>query len=339
MDTLLSRTTPEQRRDLFTQTATRMNINERLIEKDFWVCWMLRRLFTIPEAGSHLTFKGGTSLSKAFALTSRFSEDIDLIIERSWLGQPDAPSGSPRQWLNKIKDACRRVVRDQIFPALQKDMAARLTGETWDLLTTQKGDEDPRELIFQYPTVFSPEVKGYVRTEVKMEFNARSDAEPSLNASIRSYAAQEFPANIPDENVILRCLAPERTFWEKATLLHEELCHPEKDRVRQRLSRHFYDLARMISAGVSERALNDVALYERVVKHRADFFPNSWMDYSSLLQGPLILTPSTEQLAHWKRDYAAMSVMIFDSPPSFESVIASTTVFASRFNQARGVAT
>ena len=102
MDTLLSRTTPEDRRDLFTATADRMGIGARLVEKDYWVCWMLRRLFTLPEIAGHLTFKGGTSLSKAFGLIERFSEDIDLIIERSWLGVPDAPTGSTVQWLKKI---------------------------------------------------------------------------------------------------------------------------------------------------------------------------------------------------------------------------------------------
>jgi hypothetical protein len=159
MDTLLSRLTPQERRELFAATAARMGIDERLIEKDFWVCWMLRRLFTLPEIGDHLTFKGGTSLSKAFSLIRRFSEDIDPIVERSWLGMPETPSGSPRQWLNKIKDACRGKVRDVLVPALEKESARLLSGESWKLIAEQTRDEDPRELRFIYPTVLPPSVR------------------------------------------------------------------------------------------------------------------------------------------------------------------------------------
>jgi len=193
MDTLLSRTTPDERRDLFAATAERMGIDERLIEKDFWVCWMLRRLFTLPEIGEHLTFKGGTSLSKAFGLIARFSEDIDLIIGRSWLGVPDAPTGSHRQWINKIKDACRQKIRDVLYPALEKELGKQLSGQSMKLIAEQTGNEDPRELRFVYPTVLPSSPGGYVRPEIKMEFTARSDGEPSVQANVQPYAATEFP--------------------------------------------------------------------------------------------------------------------------------------------------
>ncbi len=338
MDTLLSRTTPEQRRELFAATAARMGIGERLVEKDYWVCWMLRRLFTLPEAARHLTFKGGTSLSKAFGLIARFSEDIDLIIDRSWLGVPDAPSGSPLQWLKKIKKACRYKVRDELLPALDQELQTHLAGQEWKLVGEQESDEDPRVVLFRYPTVLSPTVGGYVQAEVKMEFNARSDADPTKEATVRAYAATEFPAVLPDADIPLRCLTPERTLWEKATLLHEELCRPIEEGVRPRLSRHFYDLAQLLEGGVGERALADLALYDRVVQHRAVFFANDWMgDYSTLLAGPLILKPADDRRADWLRDYGQMGEMFFHEAPAFDDVMAAVEAFATKFNLTRAL--
>jgi hypothetical protein len=123
-----------------------------------------------------------------------------------------------------------------------------------------------------------------------MEFTARSDGEPSVQANVQPYAATEFPHVFTAAETPLRCLAPKRTFFEKATLLHEELLRPIESGVRPRLSRHFYDLAQMHAKGLGRDATADLALYEVVVRHRAAFFGNRWMgDYSALLDGPLIL--------------------------------------------------
>jgi len=338
MDTLLSHTTSDDRRDLFAATAARMGIDERLIEKDFWVCWMLRRLFALPDIGDHLTFKGGTSLSKAFGLIARFSEDIDLIVERSWLGVPDAPTGSHRQWINKIKDACRKKVKDTLYPRLKDELTARLLGGSWDLIAEQTSNEDPRELRFVYPSVLPATPGGYVRPEIKMEFTARSEGEPAVLANVQPYAATEFPKMFTTAETALRCLAPERTLFEKATLLHEELLRPIESGVRPRLSRHFYDLAQMHARGLGERALANLALYEGVVRHRAAFFAVGWMgDYSTLIDGPLILQPAEDRRAAWKRDYDDMKVMLFHEPPPFEDLLATAGAFAASLNAARGL--
>ena len=338
MDTLLTRTTAEQRRDLFVATGERMGISAQLVEKDFWVCWILRRLFTLPELAGHLTFKGGTSLSKAFGIIERFSEDIDLIIERSWLGIPDEPTGSSVQWLKKVKRACRRKLSEVLIPMLQKDIADRLSAESFELSTNQTSDEDPRVFFFHYPTVLSETPPGYVQPVVKMEFNARSDSEPAHEAIVRPYAAIEFPDVLPASETRLRCLAPERTFLEKATLLHEELLRPIALGVRLRLSRHYYDLEQMLRHGIGERALADLALYERVVRHRALFFPNDWMgDYSTMLNGPLILKPSDERLPDWRRDYEQMTVMFFREPPKFDDLLIAADEFAAKINAVRGL--
>jgi predicted nucleotidyltransferase component of viral defense system len=338
MDTLLARTTAEQRRDLFVATGERMGISAQLVEKDFWVCWILRRLFTLPELAGHLTFKGGTSLSKAFGIIERFSEDIDLIVERHWLGVPDEPDGSSLQWLKKVKQACRRKIREELIPMLAKDAADRLGAEPFELFTNQTSNEDPRVFFFRYPTVLSETPPGYVQPVVKMEFNARSDSEPAHEAMARPYVGIEFPDVLPVSETRLRCLAPERTFFEKATLLHEELLRPIALGVRPRLSRHYYDLAQMLQHRIGEHALADLALYERVVRHRALFFPNDWMgDYSAMLNGPLILKPADERLPEWRRDYEQMTVMFFREPPKFDDLLNAADTFAAKINTARGL--
>ncbi len=77
---------PDERRLFFEGTATPRNMQPRIVEKDFWVCWTLEELFRLPATGDHLIFKGGTSLSKVFKVIARFSDDIDVSIDRSFLG-------------------------------------------------------------------------------------------------------------------------------------------------------------------------------------------------------------------------------------------------------------
>jgi hypothetical protein len=170
-----------------------------------------------------------------------------------------------------------------------------------------------------------------------MEFNARSDAEPSQEAAVHPYSATYFPDALPDSETVLRCLAPERTLVEKLTLVHEELLRPIGLGVRLQLSRHYYDIAQMVASGVGERVIADLALYERVVSHRALFFPNEWMgDYEAMRNGPLILKPADDRLPYWRRDYEQMNTMFFRKPPKFDELIFSADAFAMRLNAARG---
>jgi hypothetical protein len=193
-------------------------------------------------------------------------------------------------------------------------------------------------VVFRYPTAFPERVGDYVLSEVKMEFNSRSDAEPANEAEVRPYAAIEFPDVLPEAGTRLRCLAPERTFLEKATLLHEELLRPIQLGVRSRLSRHIYDLAQMLAHGFEGRILDNLDLYQAVVRHRAVFFANDWMgDYSGMLTGMLILRPADDRLAEWRRDYKETGIMFFSEPPPFGDLLDAVDSFARNLNKARGL--
>jgi hypothetical protein len=287
------RLSAEDRRAACEEAQRRSGLRAVNIEKDFWVCWTLRELFSLSGWGAHLTFKGGTSLSKAWDLIARFSEDIDIVIDRDFLGfggdeSPEAAASRKQRKarLEALKAECQKRIRDELLPALETRFRQILpTGLVWSLVPAA-ADEDPdrQTLLFEYPSVLAT-VSGYVRPVVKIEMGARSDTEPAQDPVIRPYLADVFPALMGPSNVQVRALAPERTFWEKAMLLHEETYRPAGKVHRARLARHYYDLWCLITKGVAARAVASPGLFERVAAHREVFFNWSWMDYSTLRPG------------------------------------------------------
>lgn len=110
----------DERRLYIEQAATRRNVSPVIMEKDFWVCWLLGILFESEFAGN-LVFKGGTSLSKVFAVIERFSEDIDLSLSPEFLKLPDAGTSrnQANKWMKHAEATCGDAVRNQIRPALE----------------------------------------------------------------------------------------------------------------------------------------------------------------------------------------------------------------------------
>jgi hypothetical protein len=193
--------TPSERAELYQAASQKLGIGEIIIEKDFWVCWTLQQLFFLPGIANHLIFKGGTSLSKAWGVVSRFSEDIDVSLGRDWLGfggehdPENAPSNNKRKaWIDELGEACAAKIKSDILPALQKAAKEELGTEGWSIKIDTK---EPQTLHFSYPTVLKKnEAEGYVRREVKIEFGARSDAWPAEERLIIPYAAEAFPDRI-----------------------------------------------------------------------------------------------------------------------------------------------
>lgn len=330
---------PAQRRRLCEQAGDKLGLEAPSIEKDFWVCWVLRELFTLAEFGPRLTFKGGTSLSKAWKLIERFSEDIDVVIDRDFLGfggaqAPEtAPSGNQRdKRLEGLKSACQTLIAKRLDPALHKHFRDKLpAGLSWTL-KPDADDPDGQTLLFQYPAVFSS--GAYLRPAVKIELGARSDTEPSATPEIRPYLAEALPGEVKDSAFKLRTLAAERTFWEKAMLLHEETYRAGAKGPKARLARHYYDLWRLIGAGIGDKALSDAALFSRVAAHRAIFFAKKKEAQQSLRPGSLRLLPSEDQRAAWNQDYEAMrEAMFFGETPDFAEILAVVGDFERRFNK------
>ncbi len=222
------------------------------------------------------TFKGGTSLSKGWKLIERFSEDLDVVVDREYLGftgdsTPEkATSNRERaRRLEAVLEACRALVKGPLRMALEARCRTHLPAPAdWEL-SEDPDDVDGQTLLLRYPTTFP--LGGYLRRVVKVELGARSDTEPSLRPTIRPYLAEALPGELPGSEFVLRAVAPERTFWEKAMLLHEETYCAGRDGPKPRLSRHYYDLWCLIGAGIAERAAADGGLFERVAEHRRLF--------------------------------------------------------------------
>lgn len=329
----------ERRRLAFQQVDAEMGLQAFSVEKDFWVCWTLRELFTLPGIGDHLTFKGGTSLSKAWKLIERFSEDIDIIVDKETLGfggdaAPDkAPSNKQRKArLEDLMRSGREWVQGTLQRALAARIAAALGPEGWKL-EVDPGMADGQCLLFHYPSVLPANAAGYVPPQVKVELGARSDDWPNEEKPIRPYVLEHFPAFDADGVFPVRVLAAERTFWEKACLLHEETFRPADKPRKLRMARHYYDLWCLLRAGVGERALAKNALFQRVAEHREDFFRYSWVDYSTHKPGTFRLIPPADHLPNWRADYDDMrGPMFFGDVPTFDEILQAVADFETAFN-------
>lgn len=325
---------PSERRLLFCeQTQGKLGYAPIAVEKDFWVCLTLRELFGLREWGEHLTFKGGTSLSKGWQLISRFSEDVDVVVNRGYLGFPEEELGSKRR-KNLLKE-CRRRIGDELKPAMEARLKEILPpGLEWSLtLADETEDPDQQTILFCYPSAFDSG-GNYLRREVKIELDARSETEPVEDCRIQSYLADAFPDIFGDSAFFIRTVAARRTFWEKAMLLHEETFRPGDKPRKAGLSRHYYDLWCMITKDIGKEALAEPDLFDRVARHRKAFFKQRWVKYETLKKGTLRLQPPPEQMAEWRRDYEAMrQEMFFDEPPPFDKLLKVIGDFEEEFNR------
>ena len=330
---------PERQKKACLELQDEMHLHAQSVEKDLWVCWTLRELFSLPGVGEHLTFKGGTSLSKAWKLIRRFSEDIDLIVDKEALGfggdaAPDkAASNKQRKArLEALMAASRQWVQGSLQPALATRIATALGDDAACKLEVDPDMPDGQCLLLHYPSAFENEA-GYIKPVVKIELGARSDDWPNSECPIQPYLAERFPQLMPEGPFSVRVLAAERTFWEKACLLHEETFRPHDKPRKLRMARHYYDLWCLLRAGVGERALANTALFQRVAEHREIFFRYAWVDYSTHKPGTFRLSPPSDHLANWRSDYQAMlGPMFFGEVPDFDEIMKAVSEFEKTFN-------
>ena len=330
----------ERRRTVCEQAQDTLGLPPATIEKDFWVCWTLKKLFDLPEWGSQLTFKGGTALSKGWALIERFSEDIDIVINRDILGfggdmAPDrAPSKKQtRKRLDALKAASQDCVNKILLPLLAEAISQEMPAELSWHLETDPDDPDGQTLLLAYPTAFADQM-AYLQKVVKIELGARSDTDPTQEIDIHPYLEDAFPDLLPQSHFSVRAVSLDRAFWEKAMLLHEETFRPPGKKRQARMARHYYDLYRLINAGIGHKASGDLELFERIAAHRQVYFRYTWVDYDTLHPGRLKLVPPDDQVANWKSDYTAMKgEMFFGETPEFDDLIRTARKFQDEFNR------
>jgi hypothetical protein len=338
---------PDDRRDLFLTSAKRLGTPLQNIEKDFWVTWVLDLLFNGRQANEpRLLFKGGTSLSKAFGLISRFSEDIDITVFREDIGhEPDIDdferlSGKQqRRQLEGIKQACQNYVQGALRDRLNRQISAVFGGLSLPVSETpvivDPDDSDRQTLLMHYPSV-SVGVNDYVKPTIKIEAGAKSALDPHCLASIRPYISGDIPAtNLIVQEVVT--IDAERTFWDKVVILHGlRRWHDKRGVLRQqghRASRHYYDIFQLAHSPTGKKALADAALGKDCVRHARLFFNSADLDLLSAQMGRFAIAPTAQMTEVLRRDYQAMTTMIFGDVPTFTEVLESIRKIEIQLNK------
>lgn len=333
----------EDRLDLFLSVAARLGTAVQNVEKDFWVCWTLDALFNgLPDGCPRLLFKGGTSLSKGYGLISRFSEDIDITVFRSDLNQPatveelEALGTKARnRRLENIREACSVFISGQLRAVLEKFLR-EIPGCETARVGIDPSDRDNQSLLLWYPRVTAMG-EGYLGPAVKIEAGAKSALDPHQSVVVRPYIADELKAfNLVVPNVTT--VATERTFWDKVVILHGlRRWFDARGEVKgggQRISRHYYDVHRLLDTPIANLALKDSALGQDCVRHARMFFNRAPYDLASAKPGSFSLMPDGEMTKVIGADYEKMSGMIFGGTPAFDAVMGSISQLEQRLNEA-----
>ena len=308
----------ETRRQIFNQTGVREGLPARAIEKDWWVTLVLRVVFSLPCA-EFLVFKGGTSLSKSWNLIERFSEDIDLAIDREYLGFEGELSKTQVNKLRKV--SCNFICNDLLQMMQEKFDDLEVPEVELKIQDFVNSDTDP--MVVELHTKLVTESLPYLLPQVLIEIGARSLKEPFENRKINSFVSKNFSdKDFADSFITIPTVLPKRTFLEKAFLLHEEFQKQVEQTRVDRLSRHLYDLEKLMDTEHCKEALNDFELYQSIVNHRQKFNTVRRLDYSNHQPAQINFIPPNDIIKKWEKDYLKMQEnMIYGESLKFDALI------------------
>lgn len=333
------------RRDLFLSTATRLGTTLENVEKDFWICWVLKFLFEMRQPNEpRLLFKGGTSLSKAYGLISRFSEDIDITVFREDIGQNIQTTDlnqlsrkKQKKYVDDIRNACQNYIQTELYSQLNKhidDTFKSFNIKIENPVTLDPSDLDQQTILIHYPSVIKHAT--YIAPSVKIEAGAKSAFDPHQLANFTPYCAPEIDnMDLKVNNVVT--INPERTFWDKVIILHglrawfdnrKEIMHQGN-----RISRHYYDIYKLINSTIGQQIHSNHVLASECSQHAKIFFHRTPLNLDSAKPGSYLLTPTNNMINGLARDYKAMSTMIFGDVPNFDDIVESVSRLEEKLNQ------
>ncbi len=316
---------------LFRNTAARMGVNEAIIEKDFWVCLTLDYLFHKCRWKDCFAFKGGTSLSKAYGLIERFSEDIDLILDWRTIGfgamEPwEQRSNTKQQQFNDSANAkTAQFLANDFLSQFQADMSAIIGCPASVFI----GEDDPQTIQFEYPCSYQDQA--ILRT-IRLEIGALAAWTPTQIAVIRPYAAEQYARVFAQPQTEILTTSAARSFWEKVTILHQEAHRPENLTMPARYSRHYYDLYRMALTSVKDEALSQPELLQKVAEFKMKFYPRRWAQYEQAKPGTIKLIPPAHSEKTLRDDYSSMKAMIYGLYPSYEEIMETLQALENEMN-------
>lgn len=321
---------PSQKKEIYQALGNQKGIPDFAIEKDWWVVQTLHIIFQM-DVKDQLLFKGGTSLSKAWGLIERFSEDIDLALNREYLGFD--PGLISKTQVRKLREKSFEFVTTTFYETLQ--IAFKQHGfedVTFDFENLGDGDQDPVSILVNYPYV--TEYEEYVFPRVKVELGGRSLVDPFTNREIVSFIGELYPDRpFADTPITIPCVNPERTYLEKLFLLHEEF-QLQEDKIRvKRLSRHLYDLTKIFESEHKSKALDETLIIS-IIEHRERFSGMKGVDYDSLYPPSLNPIPPDKFIKDWEEDYKTMQTnMIPGDSLSFEELMNTVKEATIEYNQ------
>ncbi len=321
----------ERREELFLAASRKIQLPEAMVEKDFWVCWMLDYLFHTSPWKDHFAFKGGTSMSKCFGLIKRFSEDIDLILDWRVIGcginEPwEQRSKNQQNKFNESVNARTKVfLANTLVPQLKEEFSVVLH----DAFSISIDSDDAQTVCINYPRLF---MDSAILPAIRLEIGALAAWTPTQIATVTPFAAEQFPLVFLQPVTSILTVSPERTFWEKVTILHKEAFR-KNGQIPPRYSRHYYDVWCMAQSPVKEAAEKDVDLLQKVVAFKDRFYPSGSAHYELAIPGTLRLMPPIDCVPALREDYYHMRRMIFGAKPEFDEILEVVQALENEINR------
>ena len=306
----------EEINEVIEATSRKSGLASSIVEKDLWVCYILDYLFNRCEYKDYFEFKGGTSLSKAYNLIDRMSEDIDVVLNSKTIGFTfskdllNISNNQKNKQVEQLNNKALEFYKNTLLNVITNDISKEINKE----LKIYLNDEE-LAIYIEYPSSYN---NSYVKNAVKIEIGPIASWTPYENKVIKSYIAEYYPNMFSDDGFNVRVTLPVRTFWEKAVILHQE-ANRESGKIPQRYSRHYYDLYKMYYSNVKNDALNNLDLLDDVRLFTMTFYNRPWAKFDEAKPGTFKLIPNN--LDDLKNDYKAMEAMFFREFPSFEEVI------------------
>ncbi|WP_205410152.1 nucleotidyl transferase AbiEii/AbiGii toxin family protein [Actinobacillus suis] len=312
--------------------SNKLSMRDTILEKDIWLCWVLDVIFNMPNRHP-MAFKGGTSLSKVFSAINRFSEDVDITLDYRFFDishsfDPKMSKTKAKLFSQQLKECVKKYRDTTIVPALE--LALKDLPQSCNITVDDSGEK----IWLSYPSVLSNSEQ-YIKESVLIELGGRNVIDPNEMHIVRPYVAKDnIELKLPEPNITV--LSPQRTFWEKATLIHVE-CHRGLRQNAERLSRHWYDLVKLYEQDIGQLAMDNYQLLEDVVNHKSIFFNTSYANYSDCLNHKFRLLPDNNDLSELRKDYTEMNNagMIYDNSKfTFEYIIEKILEISDRLNKA-----
>ncbi len=310
------------RREILQTAATQLGQQATVLEKDVWVCWALQTLFSMPNAHP-MAFKGGTSLSKVYRAISRFSEDVDVTLDYRAFDDDfnpfaeDASKNAIKKYSERLKGYVLQYANDVVAPFIDVQLKTFPRPDAYEIEVSEDGEK----IWIQYPSAVE-DGDDYLKSSILIELGGRNVIDPNERHTVAPDIAELVSGlDLPTGEVVV--LSPERTFWEKATLIHVECNREEFKSDAHRLSRHWYDLRMLAVHASGKAAINNRELFEDVVRHKQVFFNAAYANYDACLANELRLIPGDDAIAGLRNDYEKMlqAGMMYGESPSFDDIM------------------